>query len=149
MCNHPLREDARRCVGQTLSWCELLSQRLTHSSVEVLTQHFFLLPYLPFPKMQLLNINMKNKYLADKIEQSFQNAAHCYGKLLLQFSFNTSSSHAAISVKFVSGHREHGPGFFEKYVFTTVIKLLFCLPVVNSQTSNNLLKPLVLALLCS
>lgn len=65
VCNHPLREDTRRSVGQTLSWCELLSQRLTHSSVEVLTQHFFLLPYLPFPKMQLLNINMKNKYLAD------------------------------------------------------------------------------------
>lgn len=70
-------------------------------------------------------------------------------KLLLQFSFNSSSSYAAVMVKFVSGNTEGDTAFFKKYVFITMTKLLFSLPVVNSQTSSNLLKPLVLALLCS
>jgi len=71
------------------------------------------------------------------------------GMLLSQFSFSTSSSDAAILVKFVSRDIEHDPTFFQKYVFVTLIKLLFCLPVVNSETYSNLLKLLVLALLCS
>lgn len=52
-------------MGQTLSSCEFLSHHLNLSSTEALTQHFFLLLNLPFPKIQWLNINMKNKYLAD------------------------------------------------------------------------------------
>lgn len=54
-----------RSMGQTLSCGELLSHYLNLSSTEVLTQHSSLLPNLLFLKMQLLNISMENKHLAD------------------------------------------------------------------------------------
>lgn len=148
--------DVTRPMRQSLSWGELLSHHLDLSSIQTLTQHFFLLSKLPFPKIQLLNINMKNniKFNSSTRLNSIV-ISECFTllqetmKLLLQFSFSSISSCAAVMVKFVSGNTEGDTAFFQIYVFITAMKLLLSLPVVNSHTYSNLLKPSVLASVCS